>query len=1557
MSNAPFRVEEENAINARKRVARVALEKFLRKPPNTTQVTETTAPTSVSHPASSTSLSPKPVAIKTLTRPTSHATEGGRATTVSTCTVVTDRGVKTEVGTPVIAQCGSGGGTMASLTASSSRPQSQSTSSPACTTSTCTERGGAKTVEAEPLVIAICGSGGGMRAMQSMVGFMDGLSHIGLLDAVTFAVGLSGSTWCLSQWVCDTEGNPFHGSTCADDPWRAGGPPFDERRHTHSELKKMLSQHSWLTACGEVAACVVRKGSLVGGWAEFLSDVVLSRRHLESTRFSQCKNRLADGSFPIPVCTAISENEQDNWDWVDFTPFTVRKCGTPLKATENLSDDTLPHLMAVWGSFFAVDWKGWHAEIPKVLKWLPAISTVPEPGRKRKAMACETAFEENIGNLRDAGIDFNVPLPALRGRGVDVVLVMDASEGAKGAKELALAVKAGHIGVAEEDKNLLTRDFGPRERCRLFYPERTGQPAIAYFLCHTQSATVNLQYEPQHVEGIVQSVCNAVISESGTLRQFLRRLEDAKRSAVIPVMPCGSRQSPLREVVRPALKQCYCKLYELMALLDHLGHMQHRPPFSVLYTSLQVADAGMHGGLGQSVGIDVLWSAVLRTGNTRCVVEGDPGSGKSTLVKFLAREQGTVEMEQQFGAIVVVELRELCSTVIPSHEPLSLRNCVQEYLLRVLKLDCSIVQALFLADPNDILWVFDGFDEVDTRRWESFLDELVHNHLDWAPCVMVTSRHDRRHQFFTAATTVIVQQWNPAEIDTYIKRYFDYVNEFGSTADSRAIQASSVCKFISDNPELARMAKTPLLCEIICTVYSKIQSDTNPSVTTIFKHLVAYAWERTKTKLSIADDSPGWHQDMRAANYILCERSYDTTIGTMADDLAGVFRLSMNKPIEKLACCCGLVRRCSRFDYDTNVHGFRFIHKTLEEFFTAWHICSKKNAPIATALLDGIFVDQSTQQSIKWSPKERNLVLFIAGFIHSSKKHYIKQIQEPFIGSLLAVFNFNYKTNYQELSADLSRDASHPTRDRWRVQLGLDAVVAAVTLLGSYATERFLKSIRPYGWQASRVIPRSLTLKVAPWIYRLLAEPCARYGNLDMLKRVVIYAAGEMDQALLEAHLSGQQRAIDWLTSMNAGGVSIRIPARMGNHQAVCQMLAQVQDIEKKKEQALEAAFEATNNGQACVLSELCKLYSPNDLLDGILTIACKLIDPRMEELSKVLNTTLVRCSCFRGVTKVYLPSFLSKEKAKKMCFEIAESLPALTSLDTFTMLPEDGIRAIAKSCGAITELRCRLSLNGFCGAAPFFQSLRSLHLDNELKGSLPNHSVVLPSLTSLYLYSGVSLLAPLCPGLTSLTCISSKGVTNEDACALARYCTYLTTLRLYRTTSESVAAIANHLVSLTDLTLENYDFIEGPVPTDVDANPIVVHCPRLRRLFLGPTIHPTSSSSRNSNGAPPKTSPQNHSKPATVDSEQGGPSWTEKTATGDLSITEGGSFFKDSGSSGVDLTTWRAHTSHRSTDHRHSNSNTTEPPKWDPDQKHPGDAGDDTLQQTKSSDQQKQQP
>lgn len=48
---------------------------------------------------------------------------------------------------------------------------------------------------AQAPVIAVLGSGGGLRAYIACLGVLSEMKELGLLDAVTYLAGISGSTW------------------------------------------------------------------------------------------------------------------------------------------------------------------------------------------------------------------------------------------------------------------------------------------------------------------------------------------------------------------------------------------------------------------------------------------------------------------------------------------------------------------------------------------------------------------------------------------------------------------------------------------------------------------------------------------------------------------------------------------------------------------------------------------------------------------------------------------------------------------------------------------------------------------------------------------------------------------------------------------------------------------------------------------------------------------------------------------------------------------------------------------------------------------------------------------------------------------------------------------------------------------------------------------------------------------------------------------------------------------------------------------------------------------
>ncbi|XP_051780249.1 cytosolic phospholipase A2 gamma-like [Erpetoichthys calabaricus] len=213
-------------------------------------------------------------------------------------------------------------------------------------------------------VIAVLGSGGGIRAMLSLLGSLSGLQEIGVLDCVTYICGVSGSTWAMSslcenpEWTKDLES--LTKDICSkvvrqDASWeKIIDIIFEEER-----LRKRL-----------VEAARKNDFSLTDVWAAAVSYLIGK----ENTHFlSSHQKSVKRGINPYPVYAAINKEAFDIEEkchpeiWFEFTP---HECGFPYyeafietsdfgskfeeeAVTKSHPELDVCHLQGIWGSAMA----------------------------------------------------------------------------------------------------------------------------------------------------------------------------------------------------------------------------------------------------------------------------------------------------------------------------------------------------------------------------------------------------------------------------------------------------------------------------------------------------------------------------------------------------------------------------------------------------------------------------------------------------------------------------------------------------------------------------------------------------------------------------------------------------------------------------------------------------------------------------------------------------------------------------------------------------------------------------------------------------------------------------------------------------------------------------------------------------------------------------------------------------------------------------------------------------------------------------------------------------
>ncbi|XP_020649363.3 cytosolic phospholipase A2 zeta [Pogona vitticeps] len=210
-------------------------------------------------------------------------------------------------------------------------------------------------------VVAVLGSGGGMRALTGFSGSLWGLQQLNLLDCSTYLCGVSGSTWSMSmlyqdsEWSCkDLRGAIKNGQekvSCS----KVGAFTSERLKYYFQELNAMENAG--------------RNVSFTDLWG-LIVEYFLQQKE-DQSKLSDQQEAVKHGQNPYPIYAAINVRPNVSGDdfaeWCEFTPFEVgfRKYGAFIRTEDFDSEFFMGHLIkkhpepricylqGMWGSAFA----------------------------------------------------------------------------------------------------------------------------------------------------------------------------------------------------------------------------------------------------------------------------------------------------------------------------------------------------------------------------------------------------------------------------------------------------------------------------------------------------------------------------------------------------------------------------------------------------------------------------------------------------------------------------------------------------------------------------------------------------------------------------------------------------------------------------------------------------------------------------------------------------------------------------------------------------------------------------------------------------------------------------------------------------------------------------------------------------------------------------------------------------------------------------------------------------------------------------------------------------
>ncbi|XP_074163506.1 cytosolic phospholipase A2 gamma isoform X2 [Sminthopsis crassicaudata] len=157
-------------------------------------------------------------------------------------------------------------------------------------------------------VVSVLASGGGLRAAIACQGVLSELSHVGLLDLITYLAGVSGSTWCMSSLYTQS------------DRWQ-------DLVKAENELRRRLREDSWKFSVALDGLCRAAERddySLTDFWS--YSFVYYLTKELLDTSLSSVKHHSDLGTVPYPIFATIDHSLKSGGEenimnaWFEFTP-------------------------------------------------------------------------------------------------------------------------------------------------------------------------------------------------------------------------------------------------------------------------------------------------------------------------------------------------------------------------------------------------------------------------------------------------------------------------------------------------------------------------------------------------------------------------------------------------------------------------------------------------------------------------------------------------------------------------------------------------------------------------------------------------------------------------------------------------------------------------------------------------------------------------------------------------------------------------------------------------------------------------------------------------------------------------------------------------------------------------------------------------------------------------------------------------------------------------------------------------------------------------------------
>ena len=326
------------------------------------------------------------------------------------------------------------------------------------------------------------------------------------------------------------------------------------------------------------------------------------------------------------------------------------------------------------------------------------------------------------------------------------------------------------------------------------------------------------------------------------------------------------------------------------------------------------------------------------------LIDGAPGSGKSTLTIHICQRWSRGELFQEFTIVILVQLRD--PAVQSAQSIADLIPCPD------IELAHQVANTIKASLGRGVLWVLDGWDELPSQlREKSLLSDLIipslHSPITQSS-VIVTSRPISSGELSALVSSriqVLGFTWEEQ------RQYFTECLK----GDTKAVNA--VMERLSENPAVSGSCYLPLNASIIAHLYlsdGSLPCTVHGIFSSLIQNLLSrYLHERLgrslqQARLTSLDSLP---QELLAPFDQLCKLAFT---GISQDKLS--FSQSDLEAITDAAAVCkiGLLQATPSILSNGRTVYYNFIHLSVQEMLSAVYI-SRMQASKQISILDSLF--------------------------------------------------------------------------------------------------------------------------------------------------------------------------------------------------------------------------------------------------------------------------------------------------------------------------------------------------------------------------------------------------------------------------------------------------------------------------------------------------------------------------------------------------------------------------------------------------------------------------